>query len=220
VAGQGADDRSAWLTGEFRGSLDAPDCRALWPSDYVLRVTYRLAARQLRIEAEVENPDRIPLPFGLGYHPYFRTQPGPGATADDCQVEAAGASYWVLDDMLPTGALRPASGERDLNQPRRFKDLTLDDVLTGVPREPGADGLCRRGGLRWPTALALRVLASADFRETVLFTPAHRESFCIEPYTCTSDAINLQQRGVDAGWRVLPPGGKWNGVVEMALVPV
>jgi aldose 1-epimerase len=104
-----------------------------------------------------------------------------------------------------------------LNRPRRFAELTLDDVLTEVPRQSEADGLCRRGGLSWPTPRSLRMRSSADFRETVLFTPPHRESFCIEPYTCTSDAFNLQQRGVDAGWRVLPPGGKWHGVVEMTI---
>jgi aldose 1-epimerase len=39
----------------------------------------------------------------------------------------------------------------------------------------------------------------------------------LEPYTCATDAINLQQRGVDAGLLVLGPGGKWQGVVEMRL---
>jgi aldose 1-epimerase len=38
---------------------------------------------------------------------------------------------------------------------------------------------------------------------------------CLEPYTCTTDAINLEQRGVDTGWRVLDPGREWSGVVEL-----
>jgi aldose 1-epimerase len=53
----------------------------------------------------------------------------------------------------------------------------------------------------------------------VVFTPANRQAFCIEPYTCVTDAINLQQQGVDAGLLVLPPGEKWSGVVEIAVVP-
>src|SRR5581483_4957167 len=72
VAGQGADADSAWVTGQFCGSLDAPDSRDLWPTDYELTLTIRLAAGKLRLEAEVFNPDTKPLPFGLGYHPYFR----------------------------------------------------------------------------------------------------------------------------------------------------
>jgi hypothetical protein len=29
--------------------------------------------------------------------------------------------------------------------------------------------------------------------------------------------VNLQARGIDAGWLVLPPGQKWSAAVEMAL---
>ena len=35
------------------------------------RLTARLGKGTLRLEAEVTNPDTVPLPFGLGYHPYF-----------------------------------------------------------------------------------------------------------------------------------------------------
>jgi aldose 1-epimerase len=216
IVGRGADAQAAWLTGEFQGSVDAPDCRQLWPADYRLRVTYRLSAQQLRIEAEVHNPDRTPLPYGLGYHPYFRTHPGAGATAEECQVEVLASSYWVLEDMTPTGEIRPVQGARDLQRPRPFRDVTVDDVLTQLTDRDRGD-LPLRGSMRWRSGLSLGVRTSRDFREIVVFTPPHRESFCIEPYTCATDAINLQQRGVDAGWRVLPPGEKWQGVVELVL---
>src|SRR6267378_6101260 len=72
VVNQGADACQAWLTAEFQGSRDAPEARTFWPADYVLRVTHRLGAGSLRVEAVVENPDRASLPFGLGYHPYFK----------------------------------------------------------------------------------------------------------------------------------------------------
>src|SRR3984893_10428540 len=42
VLDSGANGNSAWVTGEFRGSLDAADSAGLWPADYQLRVTYRL----------------------------------------------------------------------------------------------------------------------------------------------------------------------------------
>ena len=59
--------------------------------------------------------------------------------------------------------------------------------------------------------------SSKAFRELVIFTPAHRQAFCIEPYTCGTDAVNLQAKGVDAGWLQLAPGGTWSGVVEMRV---
>src|SRR5262249_47184410 len=53
LVAQGADTTAAWVTGEFWGSKDAPETRSLWPADYRIRVTYRLAAHHLRLEARV-----------------------------------------------------------------------------------------------------------------------------------------------------------------------
>jgi aldose 1-epimerase len=211
------DASSAWVTAAFRGLQDAPDCRDLWPADYEIRLTIRLGPGSLRLEAEVTNPDRVPLPFGLGYHPYFRLPFVPGERAEECLVEVPAREYWVLEESLPTGACEPVDAARDLNRPRRYGELKLDDVLTGLPTGPATAGLCERALIQGAPGATLRLLASADFREAVVFTPPHREAFAAEPYTCTTDAINLQQRGVDAGLRVLAPGGTWSGVVEMRV---
>jgi aldose 1-epimerase len=211
------DGASAWVTAAFRGSLDAPDCRDLWPADYEIRLTVRLGLGSLRLEAEVTNPDRVPLPFGLGYHPYFRLPFVPGERAEECLVEVPARSYWVLEESLPTGAREPVDAARDLNRPRRYAELQLDDVLTDLPAGPASAGLRERALVQAAPGATLRLLASADFREMVVFTPPHRQAFAAEPYTCATDALNLQQRGIDAGLRVLPPGASWSGVVEMRV---
>ncbi len=217
VVDQGADASSAWLTGEFHAGRDAADCLALWPADYLLRVTCRLGPGLLRVEAEVANPDRRTLPFGLGYHPYFRVPFAPGTDAADCLVRAPAKEMWTLVDSLPTGERRPVDAARDFNAPRLYGKLKLDDVLTGAPG-PDADGLCDRGAVE-SGAETLWVRASPAFRDVVVFTPPHRQAFCIEPYTCVTDAINLQPRGVDAGLLTLSPGGRWSAVVDVRLGP-
>jgi aldose 1-epimerase len=63
----------------------------------------------------------------------------------------------------------------------------------------------------------LGLYVSPDFRELVVFTPPHRQAIALEPYTCATDAINLQTQGIDAGLLVLRPGEEWKGVVEMRL---
>ena len=219
VVGQGADADSAWVTGEFQASRDAPDCLALWPADHRIRVTCRLMAGALRVEALVENPDDKTLPFGLGYHQYFRTPFAPDGDAAACLVRAPAREAWTLVDSLPTGERTPIDPDRDLQTPRMLGGLQLDDLLTGVPSVPeGPAGLCDRGGVQCGGE-TLHLSASADFRDVVVFTPPHRNAFCIEPYTCTTDAINLQPRGVDAGLRTLPPGGRWSGDFEMRVGP-
>jgi aldose 1-epimerase len=185
-------------------------------------VTYRLARRTLRIEALVENPDDKPLPFGLGYHPYFRVPLVAGGDLADCLVTVPARTFWELQESLPTGRRLPVDQNPrcDLSAPRRYTELQLDDLLTDLPGAgaAGAGSLAPRGTVSAPAAhLEVRVRASPSFSEMVVYTPPHRQAVALEPYTCATDAINLEQKGVDAGLLVLEPGHTWSGVVEIEL---
>jgi aldose 1-epimerase len=215
VAAHGADAASAWITGVFRCSQDAPDSRALWPADHEIQLTYRLSAGSLRLEAEIYNPDRINLPFGLGYHPYFRMPFTSVGAADDCLLTVPARSLWKLEESLPTGERLPVDASCDLNRPRRFGDLNVDTVLTDLPSASAE--MPERAALQGAPGATLRLHCGPEFRELVVFVPPHRQAFCVEPYTCTTDAINLQARGVEAGWRVLSPGQHWRAVVELRI---
>ena len=211
----------AWVTGEFRGSVDAPDARALWPADYQIRVTYRLSMDRLRIEAVVANPDQVALPFGLGYHPYFALPEATGEEDIGYWLQGPARSYWELQDSLPTGECRPVDAARDLNRLRRCRELKLDDILTDLVDTQflAPQGLGLRGVLQDEFKRnVLRLFVSPEFRELVVYTPPHGRAIALEPYTCVTDAINLQQRGVDAGLLVLPPGEQWSAVVELSTV--
>jgi aldose 1-epimerase len=216
VAAQGSDATSAFVTGVFRGSVNAADLAEKWPADYELKLTYRLTASALRLEVEVSNPDVKPLPWGLGFHPYFRLPFAPGFKPEDCQLTVPATSYWELTESLPTGKVLSVDASRNFNKPRAFPEVNVDDVLTGLP-PIGSDGFRVGGELVGAPGVTLRILWTAGFRETVVFTPANRAAFCVEPYTCVTDAINLQPRGVDAGLQVLAPGATWRGVVDMRL---
>lgn len=208
----GFSPRAAW---QVLGTASGTDCASLdaafsipadWPASGVLELRIRLTPTALRYEALVLALDR-PLPFGLGYHPYFATTP-------DCRVQTPARARWELVDSLPTGRRMPVDTERDLREPKPVAGLKLDDVYTDFPdTAPDSDGLIERGRVEYPGTGVLRVRTSPAFRELVLFNPPHRKAVCVEPYTCPTDAIHLQERE-DVGWRVLPPGGRWEGVVE------
>lgn len=214
---EGSDADSAWITGEFQLSRDDADSLPLWPADFVLKVTYRLLAGRLRVESQVRNPGAGTLPFGIGYHPYFTVPFVPGAKADDCLIQVPAASYWKLDETLPTGEILPVDEARDFRKPRPFGGVNVDDVLTnltsGGPETPA--------GLRWNGSMIqgerkLHFFSSTFFRELVVFTPPNRKAFCLEPYTCPTNAINMPNQGKDVGWLTLPSGAKWNAEFEMA----
>jgi aldose 1-epimerase len=205
--GSAADAQSARLTMEFQASVDAAASLAHWPADHRLTLTVRLFRDRLRLEATINNPDRVPLPFGLGYHPYFHL------SKPDTEVIAPARSFWQLQDSLPTGTRLPVDQARDLNCPRFASALSLDDILTDLPADRvNTEGLVLRGRCG-----RVEIWTSSAFRELVAFTPAHRQGFCLEPYTCTTDAINLQQRGVDAGLLVLEPSETWSAIVELVV---
>ncbi|HMC66257.1 MAG TPA: aldose 1-epimerase [Gemmataceae bacterium] len=220
VVETGAGPASAWVTAEFRSSVDADESRLLWPGNYRITVTYRLRHDSLRVEALVQNVGPELLPFGLGYHPYFHVPMIAGATERDCRIEVPARRYWELAANLPTGTCMPVDAIRDLRQPRPLAELKLDDVLTNFPdNDPSPEALLRRGRISQPAqGIAVELWTSPAFRELVVFNPPHRQAICLEPYTCTTDAINLHQRGVDAGLLLLEPGGTWFGAVEICVV--
>jgi aldose 1-epimerase len=215
-------DEWAFITGEFNLRKELPAAVGQWPSDFTLSLTYRLHANKLRVMTTVTNIGAAPLPFGLGFHPYFRL---PGVTDPDISghvLEAHVEQVWETHaDNMPTGWRNDVAGELDFRQPRPIGTTALDYVFTAMNTpEPELSGLVEVAVLSHPAAAGtLRVMADPVFRELVLFTPPHRQAVAIEPYTCSADAANLWERGVDSGWRVLPPGGEWEGTVEYRWEP-
>jgi aldose 1-epimerase len=205
---------SASISGAFDLLHDLPAAVGSWPGEFNLQVTYRLFGDRLAVEATVENRGLDPLPFGLGYHPYFRL---PGVTDADVGghvLQANVARVWEADaNNLPTGSTTELPAELDFRYPRPIGATALDQVFTGVTAS-GKD-VRELAALSHPQATGtLRVLADDSFRELVLFTPPHRQAVAIEPYTCSADASHLAERGIDSGWRTSKPGQSWNCRVE------
>lgn len=193
------------VTGEFQLSKDAPDRLALWPADFTIQVEYVLYECELQCLVLIENPSEKPFPWGFGTHPYFRLPLSPESSPQQCLLEVPTAQEWELVDCLPTGNRRPVPEAKDFREGEYYGLTHLDDVLTGLPDD--RDG---SAAVIYDEAAGLQVTQwfDAAFREVVLYTPPDRNAVCIEPYTCVTDAINLEQQGVDAGLQVLEPGGE------------
>jgi aldose 1-epimerase len=207
------------VVGQFQAAVDDAALADAWPADFRITVAYALEGNTLSIDALLENPGDAPLPMGFGVHPYFRVPLGSanaarGDAAAKCVVRVPADEYWELDAMIATGRKLPAV-DRGVLDGIEFGATQFDDVFTSL----AFDG-------EWGTATIadavngreLRVAFDRAFRECVVYNPPHRESICIEPYTCVPGAIEMTARGLDAGLRVLSPGEAVRARVRIGLV--
>ncbi len=213
VIAQGDD----FVTGQFQLSVDAPNRRTLWPTDFTIEVDYELLGNRLRANFRVINPSSQPLPWGLGTHPYFKLPLATTSRVGACLIEVPAAQRWELQDCLPTGERRELDEEHDLRFGAYVDTVQLDDVYTTVQCEgPQFDCLI----IDEEAGLQITLTSPPIFREIVVFTPPNRAAVCIEPYTCPTDAINLQAGGIDCGWRTLAPGAEFHTWLDITAGPV
>lgn len=177
------------------------DVLAQFPHPFRLTLTYTLAEGMLRCEAEIANPGDAAMPFGLGFHPYLAA---PVGETDrfyyrlNCPVR-----QWELVEALPTGRFAEVSSVR-----RDWVPLypgRLDDgfAVVGDGRESAFELQDRS------TGRVLRLEAGPQFRHWVLFNgaPATFEGFVSpEPYTCMTNAFNLDLPRSVSGMQVVAAG--------------
>ena len=195
-----ADADEAFVVGRYQISKNSPQMRPLWPADAVLQIRYGLSGRRLTMTITVTNPTAEDLPYGFGIHPYFRLPLDPGGDPAQTSVVLPAARYWVLSEFLPTGEIRPVDTRLDFRKGQPRKGLKLDDVLTGIDFE-GDRATCRL--VDQALQAEFRLSFDRGFRELVAYTPAAGGVIAVEPYTQTTDAINLEPKGIDAGLRRL-----------------
>ena len=213
VVSHAATDEAAEVVGRFRLSEQVPEALPLWPGDCSLSSTVRLEPSRLRLISRVENHSDKPVPFGLGFHPYFRL-PTRSDGVDEYRLRAAVEHEWELRDNLPTGAKKMVEPDLRSEQGVPLAGRDYDSLFGGVTAPANPDGLRSVCALSHEEAGRLEVLADANFDDWIIFTPPHRGAVALEPYTCPTDAINLEKHGTRTGWRVLGVGESWKGLVE------
>ncbi len=201
------------VVGQFHARRDDPSLEDRWPADFRITATYILDVRSLKMHYLLENPGDAPLPCGLGTHPYFRLPLG-GGDAGACIVSLPVRQRWELADMLPTGRRLAIENAGRFSAGRPFAEMKFDDVFSGLEFN---SGWCQPAIHDPASGATVTVAFDAAFRECVVYTPPHRQAICIEPYTCVAGAFSLTDQNIDAGLRVLPPGGLLEARVEFRV---
>ncbi len=227
VVDSGADSEDgAWVTTRLASLEDGIPASA-WPWAFGCTLRVVLRGGRLRIEVRIENASDEPMPFGLGFHPYFRTPLGPAGSAEDCEVALAATERWdststppavvspvAADEWprraLPLSALTPNSNTAE--GPARNHKFILRDQSGGAASALRGRLTDRANGLE------ATLDASEGMRTVVFYTPPDAPVVSFEPHTCMPNAFNLMTEGVpDPGLIVLEPGAAWDGWYELRL---
>lgn len=176
------DDSSVDLSCAFDGG---------WPWQGSAWQRFELTGDRLTMRLEVRSVGEA-FPAGCGWHPWFRRD---AFGADGVRVRLAANRRYILLEQLPTGeTVRPA-GDFDLSPGEALGDRKLDDCYADMDGPVTID---------WGPVM-LRMTVECPEPHVQVHTPP--EAFCIEPQTCSPDAINLAARGLEGtGFAVAQPG--------------
>lgn len=161
------DKASLSLIYQYRGGYK------YYPYPFNLTISYTITEQELGITLEVENVGNLDFPYGIGWHPYFRTTKPIGVAAPDSSLQE------VNERMLPTGKESiytfhdvPTPLTASLDNAFRLPDNENFNVkMTGFEN------------------IKLNFSADSSFRFFQIYTPANYIT-AIEPVTCNINALN------------------------------
>lgn len=208
-----ADQQGASVTTFVEIQLESPYYET-YPFASRLALTYTLTHSRFTVAYTVQNKGTQTLPYGFGLHPYFTLPSGRERTL----VTLPATHVMEADsELLPTGHLLDVCSTMyamfDLSQPTPVGRLKLDHVYTNLPA--AREALIEHADLN----LRVHITASEHFTHSVIYTPARAPYFCLENQTCSTDAINLHQRGMQDAAHLLelPPGAEQSGHIHYGI---
>lgn len=152
-----------------------------WPYPFHATQLVRLQDDHLSVDMTVENRGSVPMPLGLGHHPYLPDR-------SHARLTVCVDAMWGGDaDVLPTGLERPAL----------IAQLRHGVALSEVVQDNNFIGWDHVARVEWPaehsqsgtTGVVLRAESPLDY--FVLYSPEEHDFFCIEPVSNCTDWLNL-----------------------------
>ena len=171
-------------------------------------VAYHLGSLGLTVTTTVTNRDDVPIPFGVGFHPYLAvTTP----TIEGAQLEVPARAFVAVNERhLPTGEILPVAGHLlDFTSRKSLSGHELDVTFTELMRDDyglaTVSVIDAAGG-------TVELSMDRNFPYVQVFTGdtlergRRRTAVAVEPMTCPPDALRSGKDIV-----VLEPGQHWAG---------
>jgi aldose 1-epimerase len=149
---------------------------------------YALTHDTLQITLGVTNKAAVPMPFGLGLHPFF-------PRTSKTRLQSVASHVWLNDGCSPIPTEhRTVPAEWDFRVSRLLPDHELNHCFSGWQGSAVIDG----------GDLALEL--SADTDRFIVYTPVGADFFCFEPVDHVIDAMHRPGGALANGMTRLEPG--------------
>ena len=147
---------------------------------------YRFSAKGLRCTTEITNKGKSAMPFGDGWHPYFKLKT---ETIDALQLTMPPVRYMPLDDRkIPTGN---TVSYLDFFQANTINETQLDHGFEVLQSEGKAITTLSHTENETTTNLEIwQECSTGTYNFLQIYTPTDRKTIAIEPMTCAADAFN------------------------------
>lgn len=177
-----------------------------FPFHFKTDVEYKLDDADFIMSIKIKSLDERDFPAGFGFHPYFVRQ-------DGVQVKVPCNEYYELANALPTtGIPQPLPDQLDFRNLRPLNEREIDDVFTSrIERQPAQ--------IVYPDwNLQLNYHADERFKHFILFAPAGKPFFALEPITNANDGFNLYDQGItETGVFILKPNQEKHGTAFLRV---
>ena len=171
-------------------------------------IAYHLGALGLTVTTTVTNRDDVPIPFGVGFHPYLSVST---PTIEGAELLVPAQAYVDVNErQLPTGEILPVTGNAlDFTKSKSINGHDLDVTYTELIRD---DSGLATVVVTDATGGAIELSMDRNFAYVQLYTGdtlergRRRTAIAVEPMTCPPDALRSGKDVI-----VLEPGQHWAG---------
>lgn len=169
-----------------------------FPFSFELILQYTLSNNGLDINTSVVNTGYSNMPFGDGWHPYFRLN----RKVDDLYLQIPSNKRIIIDSrMIPTGKIITDERFEKIN---KIGSYDFDD---GYIIEGNNRAVTKIVSIEENVAISVWQDSDYDsYNFLQIYIPPHRNSIAIEPMTCKTDAFNNND-----GLIILKPNHKFKG---------
>lgn len=174
-----------------------------FPFSYESIVSYELKGDQLKINIAVKNLNTLPMPCGMGIHPFF-------IKTKETELDFTSTVVWSneTDPIFDKPYATPDTWQFEGGRP--IKNAVFDTCFGGFNGQ---------ASIHYPD-LGISVAMETDeiFGHSILYSPRGKNFFCLEPVSNATNAFNLAANGsIGTGMKSIGPNQKISGKITLTV---